>query len=271
MWRLVEPLHSITYFSPQALEATASRGLRGFWRGYMATRLAPLGSPGLSVAQAVLYGFEPAFTARSVPSVWGLITPAEALVARLEGAVATLRAAMPAPLGDDELSLLRRVALSVDTTGRVLAAANADLEWPGDPWADLWHATTVLREHRGDGHIAILVAEGLSGLDAHVLRAAADGGRQWLQDSRGWSDAQWEAAAEGLRSSGFLDGEAEITDAGRDLRAAVEAQTDALSEHPWDVLSDEELTRLDAALVPPAKAVAGSVVPVPNPVGNPAP
>jgi hypothetical protein len=47
MWSLFEPVHAVTYFSPEASAAYAEAGLRGFSRGYFAGRAAPLGeAPG---------------------------------------------------------------------------------------------------------------------------------------------------------------------------------------------------------------------------------
>ena len=56
--------------------------------------------------------------------------------------------------------------------GGGLAAASADLPWPGEPHLVLRHAITVLREQRGDGHIAALQAAGLDPGEALVSFAA---------------------------------------------------------------------------------------------------
>jgi hypothetical protein len=42
---------------------------------------------------------------------------------------------------------------------------------PADPVTRLFHAASLLREHRGDGHIAALMVERVGGLEAHVLLA----------------------------------------------------------------------------------------------------
>src|SRR5215469_8408109 len=91
MWTLFEPVHVVTYFTPEARAGFEAAGLRGFWRGYFAGRAAPLGRAGPAVVTASFFNFAPAFVARAIPGVWELITPEEALRARLAGAVDALR------------------------------------------------------------------------------------------------------------------------------------------------------------------------------------
>jgi hypothetical protein len=175
MWTLFEPVHVVTYFSAEALAAFTGAGLRGFWRGYFAGRAAPLGAVGAAPVTASFFTFAPPMVARALPGVWELITPQDALAVRVAGAVAALhrlagdREAEVAAAAD----LLLRATDGLDCAGRVLAAANAALPVPGEPAARLWHAATLLREHRGDGHFAALVAAGIDGCEALVLRAAS--------------------------------------------------------------------------------------------------
>lgn len=273
-WASLEAIHCVTYFTAQAKAAFEAAGLRGFWRGYFAGRAAPLGEAPAAVVTAVFAGFAPAMVERAVPSVWTLATPATVLAARTAGAVAALRAHggdAPAP-ATRALPLLRRVVDALDPTGRPLGAANAALPWPDDPVAALWHAATVVREHRGDGHVAALTAAGLSGLRANVLRDAQDGSRDLLQPNRGHTDDEWDAAAQDLREEGLVDAAGRITDRGRALRADVEARTDRLAAAAWRVLDDGELARVRAAVTPLAAQLAGAgAVPYPNPVGAPRP
>src|SRR5260370_13466549 len=91
MWTLFEPIHAVTYFAPEARSAFEEAGLRGFWRGYFAGRAAPLGAANAAVVTASFFNFAPAFVARAIPGVWELITPADALRVRLEGATVALR------------------------------------------------------------------------------------------------------------------------------------------------------------------------------------
>jgi hypothetical protein len=274
LWAVLETVHAVTYFTPQARAAHEAAGLRGFWRGYIATRAAPLGAAGLDVVTAVFYNFARSFLGRTLPAIWSVVTPEQALAARLEGAVAALRAHLP-DLDPATLSgpnrVLRRMVLSPCWDGRVLGAANAGLPWPDEPVAALWSAATALREHRGDGHVAVLLSEGIGGLEAHVLRDAADGSRDLILPNRGWTEGEWAAAQARLVGRGLLAARGGLTAEGERLREHIERRTDALAARAYAVATDAELTRLDEVLRPLAKALVPGAVPHPNPVGSPRP
>ncbi|WP_435155569.1 SCO6745 family protein [Amycolatopsis sacchari] len=273
LWTVLEAIHDVTYFAPEARAAHEAVGLRGFWRGYFAMRAAPLGEAGAGTVTAVFHNFAPSFVARAVPEVWTMASPAQALAARTEGVVAALRAHLPGldaePLAE-VTAVLRRIVRSAHCEGRPLAAANAALDWPEDPVAALWHATSVLREHRGDGHVALLVSEGISGLEAHVLRDAVDGSRHLMLRSRGWTEEEWQAAAARLTTRGLL-ADGGLSAEGRRLREHIERRTDELAAQPYAAATEAELHELDAVLRPLAKALVPAVVPTPNPVGAPEP
>ncbi|MGO9027978.1 MAG: SCO6745 family protein [Acidimicrobiales bacterium] len=275
LWVLLEAVHSVTYFTPGARAAHEATGLRGFWRGYFATRAAPMGRVGAGVVVATFAGFAPSMVERAVPAVWSSVPPDQALEARRRGAGAALRAHAGGELEIDALSavvpLLRRVVTSLELSGHPLGAANARLSWPDDPIDALWQASTVVREHRGDGHVAVLTAEELGGCTAHVLRAAADGSRGLTQPNRGYSDDEWELAAVGLHGRGLLDAGGALTGSGRRLRSHVATRTDRLAAAGWEALSSRERERLRAMLAPIAIRLGGSAVGYPNPVGAPAP
>ncbi len=270
MWQLFEPIHAVTYFSPQALAAFEEAGLRGFWRGYFAGRAAPLGPVPAAPVVAAFFNFAPRMVARALPDVWQRATPEEALAARAKGAVAALAAHGPVLTGAElaeAVELMEAAVVRLDVAGRVLGAANAVLPRPEEPLARLWQAATTLREHRGDGHVAALVTAGLDGCEALVLRAGQDLPRQLLQPARGWSDEDWDAAAGRLLGRGWLGADGRATPAGIEGYGQVEATTDALASVPWDGL---DTTRLAGLLAPLAKAcVAG--LPTPNPIGLPVP
>jgi hypothetical protein len=215
VWVLLEAVHSVIYFTPQARTAHEAVGLRGFWRGYFAMRAAPLGPVGAGVVTALFHGFAPRMVARAVPEVWSLAAPELALQVRQTGAVAALRR-HAGPLPDAaELAragqTLRRVVAELDPAGRPLGAANAELPWPADPLAALWQAATVLREYRGDGHVALLTGHGVSGCQAHVLRDAADGSRSMTQAARGFTDDEWAAATAALQARRLLGPDGGLT------------------------------------------------------------
>jgi hypothetical protein len=292
MWTLFEAVHVMTYFGPQARQAFEAAGLRGFWRGYFAGRAAPLGAVGAPVVVATFFSFEPSFVARSVPAVWELVSPEQALAARQAGAVAALRDRLgmePAPAsGPDggapggaapsaELSraadLLLAAAGDLDGAGRPLGGPNAALPVPAEPLARLWHAATVLREHRGDGHIGALVAADIGGCEALVLRCAVDPAgtdRPRLQAARGWADGDWDAAAGRLAGRGWLDSAGVATAAGRAAHQSVEAATDVAAARPWARLGPDRTAELAGLLAPVARACAADL-PYPNPVGVPRP
>ena len=154
-----------------------------------------------------------------------------------------------------------------DCGGRVLGAANLALPVPDEPLARLWLGATVLREHRGDGHVAALVAAGLTGLEALVWRSAYDLDRAVIQPARSWTDEEWAAAAARLAGRGWLDADGRANEQGKAAWAEVEAATDRAAEHPWDAV---DVDRLHALLTPVARA-CHAALPAINPIGLPAP
>jgi hypothetical protein len=277
LWPAFETYHAHIYFVPEAAEAYRELGLKGGWMGYFASRAAALGAASPGLVTAVFFNFHPAMVARALPDAWALASPDDVLTARLRVADVALRCLIPDHVGTaveaEAAALAREAAEGPALAGRPLYGALRSLPWPEEPHLVLWHACTLLREHRGDGHVAALTAAGLDGVEAHVTIAAAGGiPRETLQANRKWSDEDWAAAEDRLRSRGWLDAGGSLTAAGRAGRAEVEARTDTLAEEPWRVLGPERTERLLALLGPMARAIneAGGV-PVPNPVGVPAP
>lgn len=280
LWRALEPLHAVTYFAPEARSAGESLGLRGFWRGYFGQRAAPLGAVPAEVVTALFYNFAPGFVARSVPEIWSVATPAQLLDARLAAVDAALRRALGELAGSAEVAeaagLARTAATSVSTAGRALAAANAALPWPDAPHLVLWQAQTILREQRGDGHVAALVSAGIDPVEALVVFAGAQGlPGDWLRERRGWTVEEWEAARDRLADRGLVEPNAGdtvtdtvLTDAGRVLCAEVEARTDGLADHAWRALGDARAERLVELAGPLVERVlaAGDFLPQ-NPMG----
>jgi len=278
LWTLYEPIHAVTYFAPEVTAAWEEAGVHGFWRGYFAGRAAPLGPCPPEVVEATFFGFARTPVARAIPSVWALLDPEQALAVRVDGAVAALDAALGplGPLGPDEdeaAALLRAAAEAATGPGRALFAANAAVPWPSGVRAELWHAATLLREHRGDGHVAALVAVDLTGLEANVLAVAAGPlTAARFQQVRGWSAVEWSAAVAALTERGLLDETGAATEAGHALRSEVEDATDRAALRPWRALGPERVARLDALLAPiVARLHATDLIPDPNPIGVPRP
>jgi hypothetical protein len=262
----------VCYFAADARSAFEEAGLHGFWRGYFAGRAAPLGPVGAEVVTASFYNFAPSMVARAIPSVWDLITPADALRVRQAGAVTALRGLLTGlePQVTSVADRLWAVTAGLDCAGRVLAAANTALPQPEDAFARLWQAATALREHRGDGHWAALLAADIDGCEVLVLRCALDMRREDLQPIRRWTDEQWEAARSRLTERGYLGAEGKVTEAGRTAYRAVEEATDRAAARPWAELGDAGVAGLEAVLTPVAQACA-AVIPYPSPMGVPAP
>ncbi len=263
-------MHAVTYFAPEARAALDALGFRGFWMGYFAARSAPLGKVPAAVVAAAFYNFTAERVGKALPAAWEVASPSDALAARERSAVAALRRA---GVTDAEAAAAAgpaaKAAAGADVGGRPLYAANRALEWPQDPVARLWHATTLLREHRGDGHVAVLTTEGLSGRECNVLHAAA--GRvpeEMIKRSRDYDDEQWELHRGALRRRGLLAADGGLTDQGRALKQHIEDTTDALALAALDALDDDEVESLFAALTPiTRKVVAAGDVPAGTPMG----
>jgi hypothetical protein len=260
MFELAEPIATIS-FSEVATNAFLALGMRNYWDGYFAGRAAPLGLAPAEVVHAVFYNFADGEVARHIPWVWGKTTPAEAITVRERGSATALRQ-MIGELADSPglvrvADLATRAAVSAPTEGRALYAGLRALDVPEEPVARLWHAATLLREHRGDGHNAVLLAHGIGGAEAHVLLALSLGMRP-AEFSRihHLPRAQLAAVVDGLRGRAVVDADGGLTDAGRETRARVEALTDELAAPAYAVLSADELDELIAGLEPIAAAVS---------------
>ena len=278
MWKLFEPLHALTYFADECLEAYKTVGLKGFWMGYFAGRSAPMGAVGPAVVDATFFSFNPERVQRALPDAWSFAPPDQVLEARLAGVDRVLtRIFHDAGVATGDVAraaaLARAAVEGLTVDGRPLGAANLALTWPDEPHLALWHAATVLREHRGDGHIVALVAAGLDGRAALVTMAATGAvPKAMLQAARGWDDEAWEETADALIERGWLHEDGTATTAGAADRQAIEDLTDLLAAPPWEHLGEADSESLRTVLTPIARAVAAAgLVPVPNPIGLPPP
>ncbi len=271
LWQLYEPIHGVVYFTDEARTAAADAHYKGFWMGYFAFRAAPLGAVGPEIATAAFYGFHPSRARRALPDAWALAGPKQALAARAAASADALRRvhAMPHDAVEETVDLLWAAAQGADTAGRVLGAANQALPRSDDLVEALWQAATTLREHRGDGHIAALIAAGVCPVHAHLLKiAAADTDAEALRQSRNWPDDEWAAAADELVARGWTTSAGTLTPSGAAVRADVEASTDASATAPWRGLGDARTDRVAGLLQPITRAVLDAkAFPLPNPVG----
>ncbi|MFF7138442.1 hypothetical protein ACFZBZ_39755 [Streptomyces sp. NPDC008196] len=250
LWHLLEPLHAVLYYAPEVFEEAAALGYdtKERWPSYFPLRAAPLGPVGAERVASAFYSFSPRMVAQHIDSAWAIAEPGAVLAARLRGIDRAYRAIFGDRVDSPELAeaaaLARSAAEAANTAGRPLAAANAEAQWPEAPHLQLWHAATILREHRGDGHTAALLVAGLDTVESLVSFAAIGAASVERFQSRGWSAGEWEAARERLTARGLVHGNGEATDAGRDLRHRVEHHTDQLAAVPWQLLGAARADRL---------------------------
>ncbi|MFH9266320.1 hypothetical protein ACH4KN_19000 [Streptomyces sp. NPDC017546] len=275
MWHLLEPLHAVLYYAPEAFEEAAALGYdtEERWSGYFAWRAAPLGAAGAAEAVRTFHSFAPAMVERYVPAVWSTAAPDAVLAARLRAVDRSCRALFGDRVeerGFEEAAALARRAAEAVGPGVPggLGAANSALPWPDAPHLVLWHAATVLREHRGDGHIAALAGAGLDPVESLVSFAAVGAAPAEVFASRGWGAEEWDAARRRLQDRGLLAADGTATDAGRELRAKVELRTDEEAAKPWRALGEPGRERLVELLGEPWLAVIGSgLLPAANTLG----
>ena len=246
-WRSMEAVHGMIYFTPDAIPAYAAVGVTKNRMGYFASRVAAMGPVPVEVVIATFYNFHPGLVRASMHDAWSVTTPEAMLSARLNAVNTSLTRAFGSEvLNSVELAeaagLTRRAALVAceHPEGRPLFAAHASLPWPSEPHLELWHAQTLLREFRGDGHIAALMLEGLTGLEALITHAASgDVPAAALKATRSWSDEEWGAGTEGLVVKGIVNPDGSFTDAGRAQRQWIEDRTDQSALAPYLDLGDD--------------------------------
>lgn len=249
--RLLEPLHALGYFAPEVEAEVVAVGVRKGRGAYFASRAAAMGRVGAGPVAATFYVFNPSLVAHFVPAVWESASPEDVVAARYRGvSAAWARLLGETTLGSDEVresaALAREAVSGCAVAGRPLYAAHADLAWPDAPHMVLFHALTLLREHRGDGHVAALIGAGLSGIEALVTHTATGKGftREAAQATRAWSDDDWAVAVTGLAARGLMTPAGELTEEGLALRTAVERQTEVNAVSPWDALGETGTQRL---------------------------
>ncbi|QEU90259.1 SCO6745 family protein [Streptomyces kanamyceticus] len=252
-------LHSTHYFSPDVSRELAGLGITHPSAVNFAVRAAALGPVGAGVVTAAFYNYKHALVAEHLPAVWRTASPEDVLAARARGVDTTLRRL----LGDEVVSspemaeaagLALRATEACSRSARPLYSAHADLPVPDAPHLAYWHAATLLREHRGDGHVSALLGAELDGIEALVSHTATGKGMtpKWNFATRGWNQEEWEAATERLRDRGLIDGEGELTESGVELRRHIEAETDRLDRAPYEHLGEagvERLTELGTAFI----------------------
>ncbi|MGP3982354.1 SCO6745 family protein [Streptomyces sp. KR80] len=244
-------LHSAVYFAPEFTQEMAAIGHDHPSAAYFASRAAAMGPVGAGAVTATFFNFNHELVARHIPQIWRTASPEDALAARDRAADATLRRLLGAEaVASAEMAEAARLALraaeACTRSARPLYAAHADLPVPEEPHLALWHAATLLREHRGDGHVAVLVGAELDALEAIVSHTASGKGQapKWLLRTRGWAPENWAAAEDRLRARGLMAAEGELTEAGVGLRKRIEEETDRLDRAPYEHLGEAGVARL---------------------------
>lgn len=263
-WRAVEPLHSMIYFAAEGREEYSALGFdlkANPAQAYFPARAAAMGAVVPQVVTSTFFNFSPFVVEFGITGAWDIASPADLLAARLRAADRALRRFLGDRVDSAEVAeaaeLARTAAQGCSPDGRPLYAAHAALAWPDQPHLVLWHAQSLLREYRGDGHIAVLVHEGLSGLEAAVLHVAVGDtwSRKGLQSTRGWSDEQWDGAVASLAERGWLQPDGSFTDEGKARRQRIEDDTDRLSVPPYAHLGAAGCVRLAELGTPLSKLV----------------
>ena len=264
-WRTAEPIHGFIYFLPEASEAYDALGAIGPRTGYFASRVAAMGEVPTDVVSSTFYNFNPTLVRESMVPAWKVAPAAKWVETRLGAVDVGLHRGWNGAVDTPEIrelaSLLRAAAERAceSPEGRPLFAGHASLQWPDAPHLQLWFAQTLLREFRGDGHIAALVCEGLSGLEALITHAGSgDVTAKVLASSRAWPEAEWNAGVEGLAARGIVNPDGSLTDKGRTQRDLIELRTDELAVAPYAVLGDEKCERVRELARPLSKAIVDS-------------
>ena len=264
LFHLVEPVALVTYMADEPTEAVMALGLPTMWDAYFAGRAAPLGREvPAPVVHALFYNFADGEVARHIPRVWDLVTPEAASTARQQGSVAALRRILGDVTGAADIAraadLVVKAGSSARTEGRALYAAVRTLPVPTEPVARLWHGANLLREHRGDGHVAALLTEGIGGTEAHVLHALSEGmPAEKFGRLAHLPKAQLAAVVDGMRARGLIGTDGWLTAAGQQTKERVESLTDELAAPAYDVLEPDELDQLVEDLEPLAAVLVAA-------------
>lgn len=234
----IEPIAMHSVWSRQVNEALAGEGL-DFLTGYVWGRAALLGEPTSGTAAAAFAVFEPGMVDAVLSEGRAACSRDRLLEVRDESTIRSLGEILDGIDVGDIASTLRRAVIDADGVGRPLFSGLRDQQWPDDPVGVLWRSCELLREHRGDGHVAVCVSRGLDAITMNILTEL------WVgmplgsyTATRGWSPEVIDAQADELRRIGWLDGDV-LTAEGRAVRVAVEADTDALEAGVVDALGDD--------------------------------
>jgi hypothetical protein len=246
--------HRFVYFVPEAAEEYARLGVTGFG-GYFASRVAPMGAVPDEVILATFYNFsERAVSSANIGAVWATTTPVSLQQARFRAvrrALDRVGVDMSTEQTAEARALIDPVVNGLSLAGKPLAAANMSVSVPEDQLVALWQQVTIIREWRGDVHIALLIANDIGPCECMVLQVGT--GRFPLgaaQASRQWNEQEWTQAIATLRARGWVDANGAMTPVGIEAREHLELETDRLCAAMWLPIGDVGATRLTELLNP---------------------
>ena len=258
----LEPLAANVYFAKAAHDRYEALGL-DYFAGYFCSRSACMGRLTGEAVTATFGVFNPAAVIPAVEKGWSLTDPETILEARREGATEELTRILSEANGalpdgiERAIELLRKGGEATTPNGHPIHAGLRSLPWPGDPVGDLWRAADLLREFRGDAHNAAWVASGVDAVEITLLTELWWGlGHNAYTWTRGWNAEEIAAGMDRLRDRGLVDGE-DITDAGLDVRVAIEVTTDRGDDAVVAAIGDD-LEELLGLVGPWAKQVVAA-------------
>ncbi|NMO90198.1 SCO6745 family protein [Actinomycetospora sp. TBRC 11914] len=225
----LEPVAMVHVHSAEAREQYEALGLERF-AGYVLGRAGTLGLPPTTLVVAAFGVFEPDTLGAVYESALTTATVPDVLAAKQAGAVRCLHRVLGEPARDVEevVTALRAGLERAPLLGKPLFAGLSALDWPGDAWGRLWHAANLLREFRGDVHLAALLAHGIGALESNLLTEAHVGiPVPRYTRTRSWSEEAIAAARDDLVDRVLLTPEGTLTERGAALRHDVEDATDA--------------------------------------------
>lgn len=233
-----EPLAMHAVWSRLTNERLASLGLN-FLTSYLWGRASALGEPPATLVVAAFAAFEPGLVTGLYEEARSLVGSAELLAARDEATITSLQHV----LGDADVTFavaaLRRGLEAADGTGRALFAGLQARPWPDDPVGQLWRACDLVREHRGDSHIAAYITAGFNPVAMNILTELYVGMPLGTYTAtRGWSPDIIAANVERLQTAGLI-ADGALTDAGLYTREQIEEHTDAMEQPLIEAIGDD--------------------------------
>ncbi|MCH7669646.1 MAG: hypothetical protein IIC71_10695 [Acidobacteria bacterium] len=264
MWGTLESFHSMVYFVPEATEEYVQAGLERRGAHYLASRSAPMGRVGPEVVHASFFGFAESAVRRYIPACWESTTPEALIAARFRAVDRALRRILGSEVDSQEMrkaaELASLAAAACPNEGRVLFAATAAVVPPAEPHLVLWHALTLFREFRGDGHNAVLTQRRIDPVVAHAWYTASPAGpkEDFYKKTRGFSVEAWKEADRVLIGLGYVDADGRLTEHGASERESIEVATDEAAMAPWLAIGQDEADWLRATVRPWSRAIIAS-------------